>query len=346
MVFRLVVTVPLPSFVRQSFDDAGLELVIPQKFVDLGDEKSDNFAMEAGLKTDELLDFLRAQPVDKPVHGIYTTLICKINEEVLEAAGPSLKVVSTVSVGYDHISLEECWKRNILVGHTPNVLSDSTADMAITLCLAAGRRIPEARQAVIDGAWGDWRPLWLCGRDLHHSTVGIVGLGRIGQIVARRLQAFDCELLYSDVARNEDTERKYGLKYVDFDEVLARSDFVLPHVPLLPSTHKLFNLENFKKMKKTGIFINTSRGPVCDMDDLYTALKTGEIAAAGLDVTDPEPLPPSHPLLTLPNCLVVPHVASASIRTRFAMFKLATENALAGLNGTMLPAQVKPMPKM
>uniref|UniRef100_A0A6A7G7I2 Glyoxylate reductase/hydroxypyruvate reductase n=1 Tax=Hirondellea gigas TaxID=1518452 RepID=A0A6A7G7I2_9CRUS len=339
MSFRVLVTVPLPTKARSLLERSGAEIVYPSRFHALGDENSAAFVLEAGLKTEEALAILKRE---KPVDAIFTTLICKINKEILDTAGPQLKVVSTVSVGYDHISLDECWTRGILVGHTPGVLSDSTADMAITLCLAAGRRIPEARQAVLDGSWGDWRPLWMCGMDLHHATVGIVGLGRIGQIVAKRLKAFDCNLIYSDVIRNEAAEKEFGLHYVDFDDLLQRADFVLPHIPLLPETRKLFNLKTFKKMKKSAIFVNTSRGPVCDMDDLYTALKTGEIAAAGLDVTDPEPLPPSHPLLTLPNCLIVPHVASASIRTRLDMFDLAVRNTIAAINGKPLPSEVKP----
>jgi glyoxylate/hydroxypyruvate reductase len=208
--------------------------------------------------------------------------------------------------------------------------------------LATARRIPEAVNAVKNGEWGSWVPLWMCGQDVHGSTVGIVGCGRIGKAFARRLLGFDLKAcLYTDAVRlPEEEEKRLNLTFTTMDDLLARSDFVVPHCPLLPETTKMFNADVFKKMKKTAIFINTTRGPVVDQDALVHALQTGEILAAGLDVTTPEPLPPSHPLNNLPNCVVLPHIASATMQTRGDMAALAAANAIAGISGKPLPKQI------
>ncbi len=273
--------------------------------------------------------------------GLYCLLTEKINDELLDAAGPQLKVVSTMSVGYDHVDVAACARRNIAIGFTPDVLTRTTAELAVALLMATARRIPEGVQAVKDGEWKTWKPMWLTGQDLHDSTVGIVGLGRIGAAVAKMLSGFDCKLIYSDPYPNQELADSLGIEYVSFEDLLARSDFVSTHTPLFPETHHLFNADAFRKMKKSAIFVNTSRGPIVDHDALYEALVSGDILAAGLDVTEPEPLPSDHRLLTLKNCVVLPHIASASVATRRNMAVMAAENVLGGLNNTPMPNRVK-----
>jgi lactate dehydrogenase-like 2-hydroxyacid dehydrogenase len=272
--------------------------------------------------------------------GLYCLLTEQVNDELLDAAGSGLRVVSTLSVGYDHIDVAACEARGVAVGNTPGVLTDTTADLAVTLLMATARRIPEAVEAVKSGQWSTWKPEWMTGRDVYGSTVGIVGLGRIGQTVARRLQGFDCRILYTDVEAKPEVADSLGAEYVDLDALLAASDFITVHTLLDESTYHLFNAETFSKMKPTAIFINTSRGGVVDQAALYQALVNGEIAAAGLDVTEPEPLPASDPLVALPNCVVLPHIASASIATRTKMAQLAAENLIAGVQGNPLPYPV------
>ena len=273
--------------------------------------------------------------------GLYCLLTEKINDELLDAAGPQLKVVSTMSVGYDHVDVAACTRRNIAIGFTPDVLTKTTAELAVALLMATARRIPEGVQAVKDGEWKTWKPMWLTGQDLHDSTVGIVGLGRIGAAVAKMLSGFDCKLIYSDPYPNQQLADSLGIEYVSFEDLLARSDFITTHTPLFPETHHLFNADAFRQMKKSAIFVNTSRGPIVDHDALYDALVNGDILAAGLDVTEPEPLPFDHRLLTLKNCVVLPHIASASVATRRKMAVMAAENVLGGLNNTPMPNRVE-----
>lgn len=270
------------------------------------------------------------------VAGLYCSITEKIDAELLDAAGPSLRVVSTISVGYDHIDVAACRARRVAIGNTPGVLTETTADLTLALMLATARRIPEAIAAVKNGEWGTWRPEWMTGRDVYGSTVGIVGLGRIGAAFARRLAGFDCRLLYSGSAPKPTVAAPLKAEFVTFDELLADSDFVSVHCPLNDQTQSLFNAATFVKMKKSAILINTSRGGVVDQDALYTALVQGEIAAVGLDVTSPEPLSPNHPLLTLPNCVILPHIGSASIATRTQMAMMAAENVIAGAQGLPL----------
>lgn len=272
--------------------------------------------------------------------GLYCLLTEQIDTELLDAAGPSLAVVSTMSVGYDHIDVDACRARNIHIGNTPGVLTDTTADLAVALLLATARRLPEAVEAVKSGAWTTWKPQWMTGPDLFGSTVGIVGLGRIGAAFARRLSGFDCRLLYTGPRAKPDVATPLGAEFVDMDTLLHESDFVAIHCPLTPATHHLLDGAAFAKMKSTSILINTSRGGTVDQDALYQALVTGEIAAAGLDVTMPEPLPSDHPLLTLPNCVILPHIGSASIATRAKMAMMAAENVVAGVCGQTLPNAV------
>jgi glyoxylate/hydroxypyruvate reductase len=272
--------------------------------------------------------------------GLYCMLTERINDEVLDAAGPNLKVVSTMSVGYDHIDVAACRRRGVAVGNTPGVLTDTTADLALALMLAAGRRLSEGIDAVRNGEWSTWKPEWLAGYDLYGSTVGIVGLGRIGAAVARRLKGFDCRLIAFDPIPNQALGASLGVEFVSFDALLAQSDFVTIHCALTPETRNLFGADAFAKMKSTAILVNTSRGGTVDHDALHQALSSGQIAAAGLDVTVPEPLPAGHKLLALKNIVVLPHIASASYATRGAMARLAADNVIAGVSGLPLPAPV------
>ncbi len=274
------------------------------------------------------------------VDGIYCLLTERIDQEVLDAAGPNLKVVSTMSVGYDHIDVEACARRGVAVGHTPGVLTETTAELALALLLATARRLPEAIHAVKAGEWTTWKPMWLTGWDLHGSTVGIVGLGRIGAAFARLLQGFQCRILYTGPRPKPQVAEPLGATYCTFADLLEQSDFVSVHCPLTPETAHLFDAAAFRRMKETAIFVNTARGGVVDHQALYQALVEGQIAAAGLDVTDPEPLPPDHPLLSLPNCVVLPHIGSATVATRTRMALMAAENLLAGVAGRPLPYPV------
>jgi lactate dehydrogenase-like 2-hydroxyacid dehydrogenase len=273
----------------------------------------------------------------KGIDGLYCLLTESIDDELLDAAGPTLKVVSTLSVGYDHIDVEACQRRNIVIGNTPGVLTDTTADLAIGLLLATARRIPESIEAVRRGEWTTWKPEWMAGYDVYGSTVGIVGLGRIGTAFARRLQGFDCRILYYNPEPKPAVAATVGAEYVEMDTLLAESDFISIHTALTDQTQHLFDAQAFRKMKRTAILINTSRGGTVDQDALYQALVNGEIAAAGLDVTTPEPLPAEHPLLQLSNCVILPHIASASYATRSKMAVIAAENVIAGVKGEALP---------
>jgi glyoxylate reductase len=229
------------------------------------------------------------------------------------------------------------------VGNTPGVLTETTADLAFALLMAAARRIPEADRYVRDGRWRTWGPMTLLGPDVHGATLGIVGFGRIGQAVARRARGFGMTLRYHDVERlPEDVERETGATWLPLPELLATADFVTLHVNLTADTRHLIDAAALRSMKPTAILVNTSRGPVVDTDALVEALRDGTIWAAALDVTDPEPLPADHPLVTMERCLVVPHIASASRATRGRMAQMAAANLLAGLRGERLPTPVEP----
>lgn len=272
----------------------------------------------------------------KDAEGILSLLTDKIDAQVMDTA-PQLKVISNYAVGYDNINIPAATQRGIVVGNTPEVLTETVADLTMALLLGVARRIPEGVKYVLTGQWKTWGPTLLLGQDLHHATLGLVGLGRIGAAVARRARGFAMRILYYDVVRREDLEKELGIEFTDLDTVLKTADFVSIHTPLTPETRQLINHERLRMMKRTAIIVNTARGPVVDTMALYEALRDGVIAGAGLDVTDPEPLPPDHPLLTVTNCLVVPHIASASVATRAQMAVMAAQNLIAGLKGETLP---------
>jgi glyoxylate reductase len=261
-------------------------------------------------------------------------LLCTLSDAIDAAfldACPDLAVIATCAVGTDNIDLAAAQAHGIPVGNTPGVLTDATADLAFALLLAAARRLVEGSDVVRNGVWGPWEPTWMLGHDIVGATLGIVGAGRIGEAVARRAGGFGMEVL---------TMTSRG--GTPLAELLARSDFVSLHVPLTPRTRHLIDADALARMKPTAILVNTARGPVVDTSALVDALHAGTIAGAALDVTDPEPLPPDHPLLAAPNVLVVPHVGSATPRTRARMTELSVDNVLAGLAGAPLPHPVTP----
>jgi glyoxylate reductase len=262
------------------------------------------------------------------VEGLLSMLTDRVDGELLDAA-PSLRAISNYAVGVDNIEVDAATARGIPVGNTPGVLTDTTADLAVALMLGIARRLVDGDAYVRRGEWGTWEPDQLLGRDLHGATVGIVGFGRIGQAVARRLEAFECTILH--------TSRSGG---VAFEELLERSDFVSVHTPLTPETRGLIDAEALRRMKPTAYLVNTARGPVVETHALAAGLHAGEIAGAALDVTDPEPLPADHPLLDAPNLLVLPHLGSATHATRERMADMAVDNLLAGLRGNRMPHQV------
>jgi lactate dehydrogenase-like 2-hydroxyacid dehydrogenase len=276
-------------------------------------------------------------------HGVVTLLTDRVDDEFLDAAGPGLRVVSNFAVGFDNVDIAACTRRGVPVGNTPGVLTETTADLAFALLMAAARRVAEGDRYVRAGRWRTWGPMLLLGPDVHGATLGIVGFGRIGQAMARRAAGFGMRVLYHDVARvDEAVERALGAEYQPLEALLATADIVSLHVNLSDETRGLIDAERLGWMKPTAVLVNTSRGPVVDSMALSAALRDGVIAAAALDVTDPEPLPVDHPLLALDNCLVVPHIASASRATRGKMAAMAAANLLAGVRGERLPTPVNP----
>lgn len=278
----------------------------------------------------------------KGVDGLLCLLTDRIDAELLDAAGPQLKVVSQMAVGYDNIDVAAATARGIPVGNTPGVLTETTADFAWALLMATARRVLEGMQMIREGGWRTWDPLGLLGPDIHGATLGIVGLGKIGMAVARRARGFSMRVLAT--SRRPDPRRaaEVNAEECSLERLLAESDFVSLHCPLTPETHHLINARTLRLMKPGAILINTARGPIVDQRALLEALRSGIIAGAGLDVTDPEPMAPDDPLLTLPNVVITPHIASASIRTRDRMARMAAENLLAGLRRQPLPHCVNP----
>ncbi|MGH7170925.1 MAG: 2-hydroxyacid dehydrogenase [Gemmataceae bacterium] len=274
--------------------------------------------------------------------GLVSLLTDRIDAALMDAA-PRLKVVSNYAVGFNNIDVAAATARGIAVGNTPGVLTDATADMAFCLLIAAARRLVESVQYAQAGQWKTWEPMGHLGQDLAGRTLGIIGMGRIGYALARRCHfGLNMQVLYHDMYRNEKAETELDARQVDLDTLLAQSDFVSVHTDLNATTRGLFNAEAFRKMKPTAVFVNTARGPIVVEKDLIAALKKGVLFAAGLDVTDPEPPDPESELLRLPNLIVAPHIASATVGTRNAMAEICANNLLAGLSGQPLPAWVNP----
>ena len=275
------------------------------------------------------------------VDALLSLLTDKIDAAVMDAA-PKLRVISNMAVGFDNVDVREATKRRILVCNTPEVLTETTADFAFALLLAAARRVVAGERIVRAGRWKTWGPMILLGRDLHHATLGIIGLGRIGVEVAKRAKGFDMNVIYYNRTRRPDLEKKLGLQFRGLRSLLAESDFISVHTPLAPETYHLIGEEQFKIMKKTAILVNTARGPIVDPKALYSALRDRQIAYAALDVTEPEPIPPDDPLLMLDNIVITPHIASASVATRTRMAMMAVDNLLKGLKSEKPPYIVNP----
>jgi lactate dehydrogenase-like 2-hydroxyacid dehydrogenase len=267
------------------------------------------------------------------IRGLLCMLTDRIDAELLDR-GRRLEVISQMAVGVDNIDVAACHERGIPVGHTPDVLTETVADSAFALLASVVRRLPEGEREVRSGGWGPWEIFHLAGGDLHATTLGIVGMGRIGQALARRAGGFDMEVIYAS-PRTE----AVAAERVELRDLLQRADHVVVCTKLDETTRGLISNAELALMKPTAYLVNVSRGPVVDTSALLTALEHGQIAGVALDVTDPEPLPPDHPLLDFDNCLVVPHIASASVRTRRAMSSLAVDNLIAGLRGEPLPAR-------
>jgi lactate dehydrogenase-like 2-hydroxyacid dehydrogenase len=269
--------------------------------------------------------------------GLLTLLTIPITDRLLEKA-PKLKVVSNMAVGVDNIDLYACTSRGIPVGNTPGVLTEATADLTMAILLASARRLVEASQDAQKGLWTTWSPTGWLGADLHNATLGIIGMGKIGKAVAMRARGFGMKIIYTDQTDWSET----WVQKVTLETVLEQADFISLHVPLTDQTYHLINTETIKMMKSNAIIVNASRGAVIDTQALYNALINGHIAGAALDVTDPEPLPPDHPLYLTSNCLIVPHIGSATKNTRRRMAELACQNLLAGLENKTLPHCANP----
>ena len=316
-------------FIARRIPDEGLNAIASVCEVDVWPERLPPLAEELRKRI-------------KDCDGLVSLLTDRIDAALLETA-PRLKVVSNFAVGFNNVDVPACTARGICVGNTPGVLTDATADIAVTLLLAAARRLGESATDAREGRWITWEPLGWLGQDLGGRTLGIVGMGRIGLAAAKRLHhGWGMKVLYTARSDKPDADKELGAKRVELDTLLAESDYVSLHADLNPTTKGLFGLEQFRKMKRTAVFVNTSRGPLVDQVALAKALRTGTIFAAGLDVTDPEPLPPDHELFKLPNCVIAPHIASATVATRGAMARLCANNLLAGVKGESLPHWVNP----
>lgn len=299
-----------------------------------GAENVTVFPEDRPMRRDEFLAAV------KGVDAVLSMLTEAIDAEFFDAAGPQLKIVANMAVGYNNIDVAEATKRGVPASNTPDVLTETTADLTFALILATARRLSESERFLRSGKWDSWSPTFMLGVDVHGKTLGIYGLGRIGKSVARRAAAFNMKLLYHDAYRApEDVERELGVTYVDFPTLLAESDIVSPHCPLTDETRHAFSTDAFKAMKPSAVFVNTTRGPVVDEAALAAALHAGEIFAAGLDVYEAEPK--VHPdLLTVENIVLLPHIGSSTLETRAAMANLAAENIIAALAGKKPPTCV------
>jgi len=281
-------------------------------------------------------------PKVKGLDALLCLLTDKIDANLIIAIGPQVKVISQMAVGFDNIDVATATALGIPVGNTPGVLTDTTADFAWALLMAAARRVVEGDKFTRAGKWKTWGPIDFLGPDITGAALGIIGFGRIGQGLAKRAQGFDMRILYFDTKRHPDAERQFRAQYADLDTLLREADFVSLHTTLTQETYHFMNDGRLKTMKPSGILINTARGPVVDPQALYRALSSGTIAYAALDVTEPEPIKPDDPLLTLNNIIIAPHIASASFQTRTRMATMAAANLIAGLKGERLPNCVNP----
>jgi len=273
--------------------------------------------------------------------GLMTTLSDRIDAAVIEQA-VNLRVISNMAAGVDNIDLDACTKRKIAVGNTPGILTDSVADLTMALLLSLVRQLPQAAKDARTGNWKTWAPAGWLGMELNGAILGVVGMGKIGAAVARRAKAFGMKIIYTSRSTHTEIERELNAEFRSLDKLLAESDVVSLHTPLTPETRGMIDEAALRKMKPGAFLINMARGVVVDSEALYRALSEGWIAGAGLDVTAPEPLPPEHPLYRLDNCLILPHIGSATCQTRRKMAQMACENLLAGLQGQRMPYCANP----
>lgn len=320
MTDRIVVTRHPPGKALEILETAGDLWVWPEN---------------RGMPRDLLLDEVAG------ADGLYCMLTDTIDVELLDAA-PRLRALATMAVGTDNIDLAACTERGIPVGNTPDVLTETTADTAFGLLIAAARRFSEGIDYVRNGEWVRWEPDLLLGKDVHSTTLGIIGLGRIGEAIARRGRGFGMRVLYSSRTRRPEAEAGFGVIWAEFDELLRESDHVVVATPLTPETRHIIDAAALAGMKSTATLVNISRGGTVDPDALHAALSEGVIASAGLDVTEPEPIPADHPLLALPNCTILPHLGSSSSQTRNAMAELAATNLASALAGRPMQACANP----
>lgn len=264
--------------------------------------------------------------------ALWTVISDQINEQVLDAA-PKLKLIVNMAVGYNNIDVKEAKARNIVVTNTPDVLTETTADLAFALLMATGRDLMGAEHALRDGKWTSWEPLGFTGVDIYGATLGIIGMGRIGEAVMRRAKGFSMNVLYHNRKKKSEMEEMYGCRYAELPDLLAKSDFVLILVPYSEETKNMIGAQELSQMKESGILINVARGGIVDEVALYEALRSKTIHAAGLDVFETEPVALDHPLLTLPNLTVLPHIGSASVKTRMAMMDLNSKALVAFAKG-------------
>ncbi|MBM7097017.1 D-glycerate dehydrogenase [Bacillus sp. H-16] len=283
-------------------------------------------------KDDEPVPRARLEEEAEKADGLLTMVSDSIDRDLLESAS-KLRVVSNMAVGFDNIDIEAADELGILVCNTPDILTDTTADLTFALLLSAARRLPEAAAYLAEGNWKEWAPMLLAGTDVHHKTIGIVGMGRIGSAVAKRAAGFDMNILYHNRSRNREAENITGARYAGFEELVKEADFVVCLAPLTKETKQMFTYSVFKQMKNTAFFINASRGGLVDERGLVHALHERLIAGAGLDVFAEEPVKPDHPLLSFPNVVALPHIGSASVETRHAMAELASRNIAHILKG-------------
>jgi glyoxylate reductase len=315
---KVLVTRRLPDVILEEYKRAA--------DIELWDE-------ETPIPYDTLLEKVRGK------EGLVCLLTEKVDQKVI-AAGTRLKVISQIAVGFDNIDIPEATARGIRVGNTPGVLTDATADLAFSLLMAAARRLGEGMDYVRQGKWKTWGLTLLMGQEVYGKTIGIIGMGRIGQAMAKRAHGFNMRILYSDHSRVRQVEERLSAQFCPLDELLRESDYISLHVNLTDETRGMIGAHEFDLMKPTAILINTARGALVDQNALYQALKGGKIAYAALDVTDPEPMSPDDRLLTLPNIIVVPHIGSATVNTRMTMCRMALQNLVAGLKGEKLPYPV------
>ncbi|MEH7436655.1 D-glycerate dehydrogenase [Neobacillus drentensis] len=310
---------------------------IPEQALELLKENGDLFIWdheEEPIPQEILMEEIR------DAAGLFTNVGDRIDKELLDEA-PNLKVISTMAVGFDNIDMKESARRGIPVGHTPGILTETTADLTFALLMATARRVVEGSDYVHQGRWKSWGPMLLTGQDIFGATIGIIGMGRIGEGVARRAAGFSMNILYHNRRRRPDIEESLNASYCSLKELLKKSDFVVLLAPGSSETHSMIGKEEFQLMKPNSVFINTSRGTNVNETALYEALKNKEIWGAGLDVFEAEPVSQEHPLLTLPNVTVLPHIGSASVATRTKMALITAENLIAVLSGKEMPFKVK-----